>query len=261
MQFKTFLRFVLIVTCAQAGSARADLVGLWRFDANVSPQPDSSTYGHDAELRNEVAWDASRGGSMKFDGDADFLEVADTDALSITGDMTISAWVNFATFDSWNSLVSKNGAAEKNKPAPYDLYTNRDGAGTPVMFIGDGAGSIGQVTGTASATLNEWQHIAVTITESGDITHYLNGGMNGSGNVAATRVDADTSLMIGHRADGALSMTGLMDDVAIFNQVLSEAEINTVMSGDFSAYGVPEPSGVLLLLAGMIGLSRLRRKA
>ena len=73
-------------------AAQADLVGLWQFDADVSPQPDSSGNGHDGELVGDVMWvnDGDRGGVMEFDGDDDYLDVEDTDKLSIVGDMTMA---------------------------------------------------------------------------------------------------------------------------------------------------------------------------
>ena len=43
----TFLAAMLLIGCVT--NARADLVGLWRFDSDVSPQPDASGNGGDAE--------------------------------------------------------------------------------------------------------------------------------------------------------------------------------------------------------------------
>ena len=52
----------------------------------------------------------SRDYVMEFDGDQDYLEVEDTDLLSIEGNITIAAWANFVSFESWNSIVAKSGA-------------------------------------------------------------------------------------------------------------------------------------------------------
>jgi hypothetical protein len=263
MRLSKRIRILTVVcTLTLASTSRADLVGLYRFDAEADPQPDSTTNGQSAALMNDAKWvdDASRGGAMSFDGTGDHLLVQDTDKLSITGDMTIAAWAKFTQFDNWNSIVSKTGDAEPNKPAPYDLYTANNGSGLMTMFVGNGSTSLAPFASTTAAALGEWQHIAVTVTAAGEITHYLNGELNGQGTVAVTREDRNTNLFIGSRADGVTNMNGLLDDVAIFDEVLSPADIKTVMGGDFTPWGVPEPGSIsLLLLGSVLVLGRLKR--
>jgi hypothetical protein len=233
---------------------KAELVGLWRFDADVSPQPDSSGKGHDApkggDPDNDVVWanDPVRGGVMEFDGFHDYLEVEDTDALSIEGDITIMAWANFSQFDTWNSIVGKTGlpADEEdpnapgrdnhNRPAPYDLYTMQNGEGWVQFYLGDGRDGIQAVRSELTPELETWQHIAVTANADGDVFHYLNGEPNGEGFVSVARIDLDQNLFIGSRADFVTNMFGRLDDVAIFNEVLTQEQIQKVMSGDFSDY-------------------------
>ncbi|MEZ6115663.1 MAG: LamG domain-containing protein [Pirellulaceae bacterium] len=213
---------------------------MWQFDADVSPQPDASGHGHVGEPGGDVAWvnDPERGGVMEFDGDADYLEVEDTDLLSIEGDITIAAWVNINSFASWNSIISKTGDVETNKPAPFDLYTMHQDNGVLRAYIGDGAGSLSFGDSFDPPELETWQHIAVTINEDGDFFHYLNGEENGEGFIVADRIDNDTNVFIGSRADFVTNMFGRMDDVALFNEVLDMDQINTIMAGDFSAWGV-----------------------
>ena len=55
-------------------------------------------------------------------------------------------------------------------------------------------------------------------------------------------------------------MDGLLDDVAIFNEVLSQDDIKMIMTGDFTAYGIPEPSGASLLLLGVASIAFARRR-
>jgi hypothetical protein len=248
MSMKACLRSWLVtslcVSCfGVASTAQADLVGLWRFDQAASPQPDASGNNHIAEPRGQVTWvnDIERGGVMEFDGDADYLEVEDTDLLSIEGNLTIAAWARFESFDNWNSIVSKTGLPElnnHNRPAPFDMYTVFQGNGRPRLYVGDGAADIGLADALDPPELETWVHLAVTISEDGDVVHYLDGGNNGEGFIAFPGIDMDQNLYIGSRADFVTNMFGRLDDVAIFNEVLSEEQISTIMSGDFSAWGV-----------------------
>ena len=238
--------FVLSVVALTTAPASAELVGLWRFDEAASPQPDSSGNGHDAVPSGEVAWanDPERGGVYEFNGGNgigdDYLEVEDTDLLSIEGDLTIAAWAKFNQFDEWNGIVSKTGLPDEgnhNRPAPYDVYLVNGGNGVPRLFVGSGDGNIGNFDAEVPPELEEWTHIAVTINEDGEVLHYLNGEINGEGFIENERIDLDQNLYIGGRADFTTNiLEGALDDVAIFNEVLDEAAIGTILSGDFSAY-------------------------
>ena len=237
----------MIAVGSTTAQIHGDVVGLWRFDGEVNPQPDLSGNNNDAEVF-DATWtnDAERGGVMRFDGEGDnnpvnWLEVEDSDSLSIedTG-LTIATWANFAQFDTWNSVMGKTGESSMNKPSPFDLYTNR-GTGIPRFYVGEGNGPIAFSDAFDPPEADEWVHTAVTMDEDGEIVHYLNGEENGEGFIdreLTLLIDEDTPLFIGSRADGTTNMHGMLDDVAIFNEALSGDQIMTIMGGDFSEFGV-----------------------
>ena len=57
MSLKKVLIVSTVLCFALTGSTQAEIVGLWRFDSDVDPQPDSSEYGNDAFAQGDaVSW-------------------------------------------------------------------------------------------------------------------------------------------------------------------------------------------------------------
>jgi len=102
----------------------AMLVGYWPFETNAAPQPDLSGFTNHAAVVAGVTWvnDSQRGGVMEFNGNDCYLEAADSPSLSLTGDLTIAAWVKVTDYAGFRGIVSKT---EGNKPSPFDLYLNK----------------------------------------------------------------------------------------------------------------------------------------
>lgn len=213
------------------------LAAYWDFESDVDPQPDRSEFGNDAAVFVGASWtnDGERGGVMEFDGFDSYLEAADSESLSIEGDLSIAAWVRLADFNGFRGIVGKTAGVEGNQPAPYDLYFLQD-AGQLRFFTGSPDG-FAQVTGASIPILDQWHHVAVTRIDD-EVTLYFDGEVDASGIVAAPMVDADGSLRIGNREDFVTDFFGRLDDVAIFNGGLTPEQVMAVMSGDFSRFGL-----------------------
>jgi hypothetical protein len=263
MRLVCVLALGLLAMCplfADSSAARADtisgLVGHWAFDNNVVPQPDSSGQGnHGTVVAATWVKDAERGGAMSFDGDNDYVEAPDSPSLSITGDMTIAAWVNVTNYNNYRGIVGKTGAPPNaQRPGPYDFYFAQEFGGQPNFWRGNGVGgpsSQGQYLGAVAPLTNEWEHVVATM-QGTTVQHYLNGAANGStGSISVSMVDADQPLRIGNRNDLFVDMLGRMDDVRIYNRALSADDVVELYNAT-----VPEPSALLLLAFGTILLRR-----
>jgi hypothetical protein len=248
---KPCLLVLALLGCFLSTPAKADivtgLVGLWDFNTNVSPQPDSSGFNNNATPSGAVFFnDPTRGGVMSFDGNDDFLQAADSASLSITGDLTLSSWVNVVNFTAGTGYRGIIGKTVNNFPGPYDFYlvSAAEGgvAGRPRLYLGNGSAvGLANVDGLAAPSTGAW-HL-LTVTRSGNtVTHYLDGVFNGSGVIAPTVADGNGTLRIGNRADLFVDMLGSLDDVRIYNRALSSADVTELFLTT-----VPEPSSVLLL--------------
>ena len=126
--------------------------------------------------------------------------------------------------------------------------------GSKASFFVDG---VSNLTGTSEINDGKWHHIAVTWdTVSGDRKLYVDGLLDAEDTAGALE---DYDWGWGHFAIGARATAfstadtiyrGYVDDVRIYNSVLSGSEIMTI---------VPEPATLGLLAFGAIGLIRRRK--
>ena len=100
--------------------------------------------------------------------------------------------------------------------------------------------------------LDQWEHWAV-VYDGTNFTVYLNGNQSPNGGVASQLVTAalgcvayQGSILIGSETDQTpdRNWNGMLDDVAVFAGALTQAQIQTVMSGDFSGF-LGGPPGIV----------------
>src|SRR5437899_1363127 len=90
---------------------------------------------------------------LRFDGVDDFLEVADSDSVSITGDITTFFLVKFDDFATYRAVWAKTAA---NQPGPNDWYA-LPGSGIPRAYRGNGLGMNGFADGGQALTAGKYQ--------------------------------------------------------------------------------------------------------
>jgi hypothetical protein len=100
-----------------------------------------------------------------------------------------------------------------------------------------------------SPLLDQWEHWAV-VYDGSQISLYRDGNQGTNGGVASVATVAalaytgyQGSIHIASELGAGPTRTwnGLLDDIAVFNVALTQNQIQTVMSGDFSAF-LPQPS-------------------
>jgi hypothetical protein len=162
---------------------------------------------------------------LRFDGVDDFLDVADSDSLSGTGDMASFFVVKFADFVNYNAVWAKTAG---NLPAPTDVYTP---AGDSVLRVFRGDGTFANLSAVDSVALRGNAYLVLGFDVAGStLTHYLNNQTNGSGTVTINTADGNTPLKIGTRSDAATRMKGDIAEILIFSRALSSLERSNVFS-------------------------------
>ena len=148
--------FVLVLSLAVI--TQADLVGYWNFDEGSGTVAlDSSGNGLDGTLNGDPQWVLGQvGGALEFDGD-DSVEIPHDPLLSITYEITITAWTYMnANASGEMAIISKGGWAAND--LPYEL-TETAGSQIWWQFYDDeGRDTCAPV----SPPVEEWHHVAAT---------------------------------------------------------------------------------------------------
>jgi subtilase family serine protease len=209
------------VTCV---SLEQDLVSWWAGDGNTFDYQGSNqgTLGGNAAFAAGKVQQA-----FNFDGDDDFVSIADNDTLDVqTGDFSIDGWVNLRS--SREHFVGGKDSCTINS------YALSVGADNKPKFRLVGSDGSFEVVAANAVTLNAWHHLAA-VKEGSNIKIYVNGALAGTQAVTGTFGANDLSFRIGGReADGEacplVSTDGLIDELDVFNRALMLAEVQSIFA-------------------------------
>jgi len=217
-------------------------VAHWALDEASGPGIlDSSGNGLDGIL----AGDAARiggpdGGAISFGGTDGRIDVAD-DPLLEPSAMTIALWVKGSGLTDGQDILVKgvDGGCSSHS---YAIVTTRGGASGDA----DGVGLVSGTGGGGAGGLiwdGTWHHLAFTIDVLGMTALYEDGVPRGGGGGAplAYGLDASNDLTIGRPLGPCPSehpFAGSIDDVRIYDRVLSGAEIAAILPPQTTATAI-----------------------
>jgi len=188
----------------QADKATADV------DGNVTTWADQSGNANDAtqsdvSMAPKLVANIINGKPVvRFDGSNDFLDVASSDSLNLTGDVSAFFVVRFDDFATYRAVLAKTVG---NLPAPLDYYLSPN-SGTANLFRGDGVSAV-NLPSARPVKANTWAVLGFVISGT-TATHYLNGQAIGSGSIDISPSDGGTPLKIGTRDDFVTRFKGDM---------------------------------------------------
>jgi len=266
--FKSLLLVLFVAASSQAGILDG-LDAYWPMDGNLEDvagdlgsaandfDDDGSIVGTDGSVSFA---DGKFGQGGLFDGEDGYVMVPDSVDLAKGGqDLSISAWFQVGAFDTgWQALLAKGEGAN------YRIA--RQGGDTNFMaYAGGGA----DLRGGPDVADGAWHHIAATTANGGLTAYYINGTLVED---LSTRAPDTTAMLVDERSSDPVSLhiggnagaagrewEGGIDDVAIWNRVLSQSEI-TALSQNSVGSLVPEPASGMMIILGMFGFLGLRRR-
>lgn len=159
------------------------------------------------------------GMGLTFDGVDDRIDIANAPDLDTRARFTIAVWVNVpgAPLD-FSCLVNKIFGSTNGDS--YQLCVTPDAA----MYFGLNGGLVQSATLTIDPT--NWHHVAASW-DGAAMALYIDGGLSGTTPLISDAFDAG-ELVLGIDVDNGTTIapfTGTLDDVRIYERVLSPAEI------------------------------------
>jgi len=220
-----------------------NIVGMWLFDEGEGDiAMDSSGNGNDGNFIGDPQWvDGKFGSALELDGASSYVDCGNTDTLDIPtgGAVTMCAWVNskVGSTGAWQGIMAKRDA---NYSYGINLVT-----GAFQIYTSGGSGIAGF---NYNLPADEWTFICGTM--SNDPSElYVNGELFGTTGVGGGVLSSAANLFrIGASFSNGEIFNGTIDEVGVFNVVLTEDEINDIMNrGLGMATGITavEPSGKL----------------
>jgi hypothetical protein len=203
------------------------LVGAWLFDGNKDTITDSSGNGLDGEvMQGEPKQVGGKYGSAMEFGGADMITVSYDQAFDIT-EFTLAAWINVdGQSGKWQIIASKENRNPTGRN--YGLFCNINTGVIHYSFTNNAAWQ--SFDAKTVVTDGTWHHVAATY-DGSDFKLYLDGVVDAQ---TSPGVEPDTSenvFYIGGCDIGDYWMTGIIDELALFSEALSEGDVNSLMNG------------------------------
>lgn len=228
MMIKFIILFLLLISNVQANT-RDGLVGWWKFDEATNGNAiDSSNNGNiGTAVATSVVNSCARSNCRNFDGINDYITVANSASIQNISPFTISFWIYKPVLNAGNLIIAKGYGFSTIGWSIENIGTNQLG-----FRVGYSTTSLQVRSANNLVTLGFWQNFIITwdgSTTAANVHMYANNiesasyptATNGSG----TRGDdsADT-LSFGARNNGTLKTNERLDDIRIYNRILTAQE-------------------------------------
>ncbi len=183
---------------------------------------DSSGSNNDGTVTGDENWVSGyRNNAFDFDGLGNYVTLT----RPIEDDFSICAWVQTTSigndFNHWQLapiLESEYGGLA------YDFGFGVDSAG----FLAYGNGGAEDISISTGVNISDdvWHHTCVTRDQStGTVKVYIDGDLSTENTTSTGTLSANGSAMIGYGSDGATFFDGLIDELYVYDSILSYSDI------------------------------------
>jgi len=197
------------------------LVGWWPMNNDANDQSGNGFNGITTSIVGSVGQNGIANSALEFNGSTSRIAASNSTDLH-PDNLTISVWIKPIAWNtgSASSFVAKRGT---NSGYFFEFLTS---SGTVNIDLG---GSSTRWNTQYVPPFNQWRHLLFTASPAGR-SFYVNGSLfRETTTVPSVFASNTASLSIGHD-DGIYNFNGSIDDVRIYNRVLSAGEAALLFS-------------------------------
>jgi len=216
----------------------SEITAIYQAEAGIYAI-DSSTNNNLTLVNDGVYTNGVVGGGLAFSLSPNPAKASISAALNITnGSITLCAWCYPTNLQSYNRIVLKRNG--DTAPESYSLGLHNG----KVSFENSSINGYNQYNSIPTISTNTFSHVAITYTwgNSASTTTYINGvavsGNYDIGNGTSTSSDASPTypVTIGGESNSIQGFGGVLDDVRIYNRVLTINEIANIYRAEVGNY-------------------------
>jgi len=167
--------------------------------------------------------DGKYGQALSFDGINDFVSASHDVALSGRTGFTVEAWVRPRVTTGAHTIIAKERFLN------YGWALDQRTLGSPRPSVIAKAATSTRTIGNAALPANTWSHVAATWDRT-TLRLYVNGVQVGQKPLIGTITAGFGLLRIGGTQTGASWFNGDIDEVRVYNQAISAAQVATDMA-------------------------------
>jgi subtilisin family serine protease len=208
--------------------ADPELRGWWKFDEGEGDVAHDSAGNNDGNVL-DATWTAGKiDGALNFDGDYDYVFLANSSSIELPLPVTISVWIKLNVAGTDQTLLCIDNQDEGSEYFGIMFMVQSDNT----LLINYGCGGIGASGrrtkyGTTALEAGKWYHVAAVLKGPTDMNLYVDaaddaGTYSGTGE---TLTYSSGMSVIGCRSDLYNCFNGIIDDVRVYGRALSAEEI------------------------------------
>lgn len=197
------------------------IVALWTFDESSGSTAFDAVGNNHGTVHGAVWTGGILDGALAFDGVDDYVDCGSDPALA-PDQFTVSLWI-YPQATSRSRTILRKAGGDTDKDYDFELFAAR----YPTFSFGDGTQSEVLYSGS-KLPLEQWTHVALT-RDATEAAIYANGTRLVNQTYGFIPLATNHKLIIGGASPQPFE--GKIDDVAIYDSVLSEGDIADLAAG------------------------------
>ena len=224
-----FKRTLYLLSCVFVlglmSNVSAELVAHWKFDDGAgSTATDSVGNAHPGTIGGTANWVAGQvGGALDFDGSTNYVDIGGVQPV-ISGTFSLAMWIYARDIPT--------AAGDLRMPLSNDTWADRAihvhiWPEIAVFRIDTKNGT--DISSNTALQADQWYHIAGTLDSAGESKIYINGVLDNSA-TGNGREYIIGPANIGAYQESSRFFNGMIDDIRIYNRILSDVEIQEIVN-------------------------------